>query len=245
MRLIIRFAAMCCALCVLLSLLMGCAPVKRTPNDYTGAAAALDADATSTLQRFLDKDESGHLAAFLREAHAVMVVPTYGKAAFLFSVRGGSGVLAARGADGRWNGPVFYGLGAPGFGLQAGVRTQSVIFAFRTPETLEHFMADGTIGGASFAVEFLNVGVQNNAGWDNPSPDMLVMTEISGLYAGAGFEAGGIAERDSMNAALWGEGVSADDILRGDAGRRDTDLTALLGRVDAPEKGKGETGVSP
>lgn len=242
MRQVIQYAALCCALCIFLG---GCASADRTPKDYSGAVNSLDAEAASTLERFLKKDESGHLADFIRSAHAVMVIPTYGKAAFFFSVRGGSGILSARGADGCWNGPVFYGLGAPGFGIQAGVRTQSVVFAFRTPEALDHFMENGTIGGASFAIEVLNMGVQDNAGWDNPSTDTLVVTEISGLYAGAGFEGGAITERESLNAALWGQDSGVDMILRGDAGRRDSALTAALETVDDSTKGKGETEVSP
>lgn len=224
--------------------LSGCA-AHKPPKDYSEPAESLDAEAANTLERFLLEDSQQRLHDYLQTAHAVFVIPTYGKAAFIFSVRGGSGVLAVRDDRGDWQGPAFYSIGAPGVGVQAGVRVQSVVFAFRTPEALENFMEHGVIGGASFAVEFLDAGFQDNAKWDDPNPEMLVVTELSGLYAGAGVEVGVLNARSRLNAAVWGDGVDAKQILEGKAGKRKTAFMSLLERLARPEMKKGETEVSP
>ncbi|WP_026167366.1 lipid-binding SYLF domain-containing protein [Desulfovibrio oxyclinae] len=244
-RVIIRASLVLTCMVLVASLgLSGCA-AHKPPKDHTESVASLDAKAARTLERFLDKDPQHRLRDYLRTAHAVFVIPTYGKAAFIFSIRGGSGALAVRDEHGKWQGPVFYSIGAPGVGMQAGVRLQSVVFAFRTPESLENFMEHGTIGGASFAVEFLDAGFQDNAKWDDPDPEMLVVTELSGLYAGAGVEAGVLNARPELNAALWGDGVDARQILEGKAGKRETAFMRLLEGLSKPEMKKGETEVSP
>jgi SH3 domain-containing YSC84-like protein 1 len=89
------------------------------------AASAAHADmqddvnqALSILEHFQEIPESAIPEVIMREAKGLAII-TVTKAGFVFSGRGGTGIVVAR-TDKGWSGPSAIGAGGMGFGFQAG-----------------------------------------------------------------------------------------------------------------------------
>jgi lipid-binding SYLF domain-containing protein len=67
------------------------------------------------------------------------------KGGFIFSGRGGTGIVVARTEKG-WSGPSAIGTGGIGFGFQAGVQVSELIILLNTPEASKG--GNVTLGGA-------------------------------------------------------------------------------------------------
>src|SRR5271156_3316117 len=62
----------------------------------------------------------------LGRAKAVLIVPSLWRAGFFLGGSGGSGVLLAKGTDGSWSAPAFYGVGGGSIGFQIGAVMQEL-----------------------------------------------------------------------------------------------------------------------
>lgn len=90
--------------------LSSCASTPDTPqaqrNDMADAQSRVIKAAA-----VVDQMKSDHaIAALLRQARGLLVIPDYGKAAWIIGGQGGVGVLLAR-YQGRWSGPAFFTIG--------------------------------------------------------------------------------------------------------------------------------------
>src|SRR5436309_16112619 len=70
------------------------------------------------------------------------------KAAFIFSGKGGQGVVVARTRHG-WSGPSFIGTGGAGWGLQIGAQLTDFVFVLNNRDAVRAFSRGGnvTLGG--------------------------------------------------------------------------------------------------
>ena len=90
-----------------------------------------------TVQKILQSKDIGHsVKELLSKAKGVLIFPNLYKGAFLFGAEGGSGVLLAKGGEGRWSYPAFYFLGSGSFGLQFGAQTAEVMLLIMTERGL-------------------------------------------------------------------------------------------------------------
>src|SRR5215471_12067239 len=82
------------------------------------AAMQEDVDqAVTIIERFQEIPEQAIPAAVMREAKGLAIM-TVTKGGFIFSGRGGTGIVVAR-TDKGWSGPSAIGAGGMGFGFQA------------------------------------------------------------------------------------------------------------------------------
>jgi SH3 domain-containing YSC84-like protein 1 len=150
----------------------------------------------------------------LARAKGVLVFPSLLKAGFILGAEGGSGIMAARRADGGWSYPAFYTMGSGSIGLQIGVQDAEVILALMTEKGMEQVMKSQFKLGAdaSIAVGPKGVGVEA-ATTGNFGADILSYAKTRGAYGGGSFEGSVIYGRDDWNANYYGHKMPVQDIV--------------------------------
>ena len=183
-------------------------------------AAAAHADmqddinqAVSVLERFQEIPESAIPEVIMREARGLAIL-TLTKAGFVFSGRGGSGIVVARTEKG-WSGPSAIGAGGMGFGFQAGAQVSELVIVLNTPDAVVAFAKGGnvTLGGAmSLATGPVGRDLEGSMAL---GAVMYTYSRSQGLYAGVSLEGTVVYTRDEANAEFYGKPVQAKEILSG------------------------------
>ena len=183
-------------------------------------AAAAHADmqddinqAVSVLERFQEIPESAIPEVIMREARGLAIL-TLTKAGFVFSGRGGSGIVVAR-TDKGWSGPSAIGAGGMGFGFQAGAQVSELVIVLNTPDAVVAFAKGGnvTLGGAmSLAAGPVGRDLEGSMAL---GAVMYTYSRSQGLYAGVSLEGTVVYTRDEANAEFYGKPVQAKEILSG------------------------------
>jgi len=175
-----------------------------------------------------------HFRALLPKAAGIVVLPGVVKGGFVFAAEGGSGVLLAKDASGRWGYPAFYLMASGSVGLQAGAQFGDVVLLVFSQdavaaiiETQGKLGADlglvvGTVGGGVEASTTGNVGA-----------DVLAFSQGIGMFAGGSLEASAMIRRNDLNQAYYGQAIGpADIVLQGNAQNPAAD--GLRAALDAP-----------
>ena len=183
-------------------------------------AAAAHADmqddinqAVSVLERFQEIPESAIPEVIMREARGLAIL-TLTKAGFVFSGRGGSGIVVARTEKG-WSGPSAIGAGGMGFGFQAGAQVSELVIVLNTPDAVVAFAKGGnvTLGGAmSLATGPVGRDLEGSMA---VGAVMYTYSRSQGLFAGVSLEGTVVYTRDEANAEFYGKPVQAKEILSG------------------------------
>ena len=183
----------------------------------TGAANADMQDdinqAVSVLERFQEIPESAIPDVIMRDARGLAIF-TLTKAGFVFSGRGGSGIVVAR-TDKGWSGPSAIGAGGMGFGFQAGAQVSELVIVLNTPDAVVAFAKGGnvTLGGAmSLAAGPVGRDLEGSMA---VRAVMYTYSRSQGLYAGVSLEGTVVYTRDDANAEFYGKPVTSREILSG------------------------------
>ena len=149
----------------------------------------------------------------LSDAHGLAIMSIL-KVGFVFSGKGGQGVVVAR-KGGAWSGPSFIGLGGAGWGAQIGAEVTDFIFVLNTEAAVRAFSRDGNVKlGADVSAAAGPVG-RDVQGAVTPTAAVYTYSRSKGLFAGASLEGAVIAAQKSANERYYGRAVSARSILRG------------------------------
>jgi SH3 domain-containing YSC84-like protein 1 len=178
------------------------------------AAMQEDVDqAVTIIERFQEIPETAIPAAIMRNAKGLAIM-TVTKGGFIFTGRGGTGIVVARTEKG-WSGPSAIGTGGIGFGFQAGVQVSELVILLNTPEAVNAFSKEGnvTLGGA-LSVAAGPVG-RDAEGSVTLGAAMYTYSRSQGLFAGVSLEGTVIGTRKETNAEYYGKPVEASDILSG------------------------------
>lgn len=136
------------------------------------------------------------------------------KAGFIFSGKGGEGVVVARTGHG-WSGPSFVGTGGAGWGVQIGVEATDFVFVLNNRAAVRAFSKGGNVTlGADASVAAGPVGRDAHAGV-TPTAAIYTYSRTKGLFAGVSLEGAVIATRKGANERYYGRPVWAGDILSG------------------------------
>lgn len=169
--------------------------------------------AVSILERFQEIPESAIPDVIMREAKGLAII-TVTKAGFVFSGRGGTGIVVARTEKG-WSGPSAIGAGGMGFGFQAGAQVSELVIVLNTPDAVVAFAKGGnfTFGGAmSLAAGPVGRDLEGSMA---VGAVMYTYSRSQGLFAGVSLEGTVIGTRDEANAEYYGKPVQAREILSG------------------------------
>jgi lipid-binding SYLF domain-containing protein len=177
---------------------------------------AMQADveqAAAIIERFEAIPERGIPPAVMRAARGLAIL-TVTKAGFIGSVRGGSGVVVAKTANG-WSGPSAIGTGGLGVGFQAGAEVSEFVIVLNTPAAVDAFAKGGNVtlgGNLTVAAGPVGRSAEGNVALQAA---MYSYSRSQGLFAGISLEGTVVGTRDELNEAYYGQRVAARDILAG------------------------------
>lgn len=186
--------------------------------------------ATRILQRFRQMPETEIPESVLRNARGLAVMKVY-KLGFVFTGKGGEGVVVARTKNG-WSGPSFIGTGGIGYGFQLGAQVTQFVFVLNNRAAVRAFSHGGNVTlGVDLSAAAGPVGRNLQAGV-LPTAAVYTYSRSKGLFAGVSLEGAIIATQTARNASYYGRRIRASDILSGEvAPPPGADrLIAVLGR---------------
>jgi len=197
---------------LLFSVFMTLAAVFCSSVTYAGIQDDVD-QAAAIIQRFQDIPEQSIPREVLRDARGLAIM-TVVKAGFIFSGRGGTGIVVARTRKG-WSGPSAIGTGGAGFGFQIGAEVTEFVFVLNTPEAVRAFSQEGNIQlGAGVSVAAGPIGRTAEAGI-TPVAAVYTYSRSQGLFGGASLEGTVIGTRNDENTMYYGRAVTPGEILSG------------------------------
>jgi len=169
--------------------------------------------AVSILERFQEIPEQSIPPAVLKGARGLAIL-TVTKAGFIFSGRGGTGIVIARAQDG-WSAPSAIGTGGAGFGFQVGAQVSEFVIVLNTAKAIQAFSKGGNLAlGTDLSVAAGPVG--RSVGADVlPQAAVYTYSRSQGLFAGVSLEGTVIATRDDTNAKYYGRKIQPSEILSG------------------------------
>lgn len=172
------------------------------------------------------------LAALLKRARGVYILPRYGRAALGIGAEGGAGVLTARRADGSWGDPAFFNTGAIGIGLQAGAEAGPVAFVLMNQRAVDHFRSKNNFSLSADAG--LTVVTYARLAEGSTGGDIVAWSGSKGLFANAVTVAiQDIRFNQGLTDAYYGQALSARQVLeRGENIAQAAALRKALGSAD-------------
>src|SRR5213083_3555003 len=184
----------------------------------------------SIIRDFRQMPERGIPRDVLRHSKGLAIM-TVVKAAFIFSGKGGEGVVVARTGHG-WSGPSFIGTGGAGWGPQIGAQVTDFVIVLNNESAVRAFSKGGNVTlGADASVAAGPVGRAAEADV-TPRAAIYTYSKTKGLFIGASLEGAVIGTRKGANEHYYGRPVSAYDILHGRVAAPPgaANLRAALGR---------------
>ncbi len=125
-----------------------------------------------------------NMRRMLRDAKGVLIVPSFGRGAFIVGAKGGEGLLLLHKPDGSWSDPVFYGLGGISIGAQAGGEYGQAAYVLMTKEAAGAFRGPNNFSlnaGAGLSIIDWSAAAQGSWG----KGDIVFWTNTGGAYASA------------------------------------------------------------
>jgi lipid-binding SYLF domain-containing protein len=166
----------------------------------------------------------------LDKAECVVVLPSVKKGAFGVGGSYGRGVMICRGGahyTGHWGAPALYALEGISIGFQLGGQATDFVLLVMNPKGAESLLSSKVKLGADASAAAGPVGRTAEAATDVVmTAEILSYSRNKGLFAGISLEGSTLRSDGSANEKLYGQKLSAKDIIRG-------------GKVKAPAAAQG------
>lgn len=177
----------------------------------------------------------------MQRAYGVAVIPSVTKAAFVFGVRRGRGVLTVRDSRGRFTSPLFITLTGGSFGAQFGAQETDIVLVFTTRRGVEGIAGGKLTLGAGASVAAGPVGRQAEAA-GGMNAEVYAYSRSRGLFAGIALDGTAINIDDRANGAFYGKrGVLPSEIMNGTVTRDSENARRFLSAL-AHSTGETATG---
>src|SRR5690349_9362746 len=168
---------------------------------------------TAIINQFQEMPEKAIPRDVLRQAKGLAIMSVV-KAGFIFSAKGGQGVVIARMPRG-WSGPSFIATGGGGWGLQAGAQITDFVIVLNTNAAVRAFSRGGNVTiGVDLSAAAGPVG-RTAAGAVLPTAAVYTYSRSKGLFIGVSLEGAVIGTQRQSNFNYYGGPVRADSILTG------------------------------
>ncbi len=182
-----------------------------------GASKADDektlSNAVTVLQAMLhSKDVPSSVVA---KADCIIVLPSVKKFAVGIGGTGGRGPMSCRSGKeftGKWSAPAMYTIGGASAGLQLGGTATDYVLLIMTSGAVDKVL-NGHVKVGSDATAAMGPGA--SAGTAVGGADILTYSRTSGAFAGVSLNGATLNPDGDANGRLYGEGVSANDIVSG------------------------------
>jgi len=199
------------AMKTLASILLACCVAFATADAAT--EQEIVDQTVGILREFHQMPERQIPRRILNDARGLAIIRVL-KAGFVFSGKGGQGVVVARTGHG-WSGPSFVGLGGAGWGLQVGAEMTDFIFVLNSDAAVRAFSRDGNVKlGADVSAAAGPVG-RDLQGDVTTTAAVYTYSRSKGLFAGISLEGAIIATQKTANDRYYGHTAGARSILAG------------------------------
>ncbi|NMM44760.1 lipid-binding SYLF domain-containing protein [Rhodospirillaceae bacterium KN72] len=204
------------------------------------AADKLDAEelvteSEITVRKMWDHpDFSDYVRHYLKQAKAVVIVPSMLKGGFIIGGEGGSGIIMARAQNNDWSYPAFLSVGSASIGFQIGGQSSEMLLIVMTGKGLQAILDDQVKVGGELTGAFGPYGGGTSASTTtNMDADIIAYSIAKGVFVGASLEGTALIPRESLNRDYYGRSVSPHEIvLNGVVGNPQADeLRATLKRL--------------
>jgi lipid-binding SYLF domain-containing protein len=154
----------------------------------------------------------------LDRAYCVGVIPSAKKFALGLGGRYGRGAVVCRAEEGRgpWGAPAMVGVGGGSFGLQIGGQAADFVFLIMNPKGVASLLKSQFTVGADVEVAAGPKGRTSEAATDlQMRAEILSYSRTRGLFAGVSLGGAVVKQDKDANERLYGERVSAKEVLLG------------------------------
>jgi lipid-binding SYLF domain-containing protein len=154
----------------------------------------------------------------LNKAECIVIYPSVKKAAFIVGGSYGRGLITCRkGEDfnGPWSAPAMYALEGGSFGLQMGAQATDFVLLVMNESGANSVMSSKVKLGADASAAAGPKGRSTSAETDIVmKAEILSYSRAQGLFAGVSLEGSTLRSDDGANKTLYGEEISAKQIVR-------------------------------
>ncbi len=168
-------------------------------------------EAAAAITRMRGNAKFSALAGFLKDARGVLVFPRLIRAGFIVGGEGGTGVLVARGKDGTFSAPAFYGIGSGSFGPQIGYREAAAVLLLMNDNALQAVLRSGLTLGANASVAAGNDSGEARAA--TVTKDVIAFVDVDGVFAGASIDGTVVEPRSKLSSTYYGANVVPSEIV--------------------------------
>ena len=181
-------------------------------------------EASGVLEELFAQKDTSIPERLMARAYGIVVVPNVVKVAAVVGGRRGSGTMVVRDANGKFSNPIMVSLTGGNVGWQLGVQSTDIVLVFTTAKGIRG-ITDGKLTlGADASAAAGPVGRAASAGTDETfSAEVYSYSRNRGLFAGVSLDGSVLSIDNKSNKGLYGESVSAEDII---AGKVNSDLDA-------------------
>jgi len=193
-------------LLIIAMLYLAVAMAEATEQDTVNRCATIIGQFQQMPEKAIPRD-------VFRQAKGLAIMSVV-KAGFIFSAKGGQGVVVARTPHG-WSGPSFIATGGGGWGLQAGAQITDFVIVLNTDAAVQAFSRGGNVTvGVDLSAAAGPVG-RTAAGAVMPTAAVYTYSRSKGLFVGVSLEGAVIGTQRQSNFNYYEKLVRADSILSG------------------------------
>jgi len=165
-------------------------------------------------------------------AKCVVVLPSVVKGAFVVGGSYGHGAMVCRGGldfTGAWGTPAMYSLEGISFGFQAGEQATDFVLLIMNDSGVNSILRSKVKLGGDVSIAAGPIGRDAEADTDAfMRAKILSYSRSRGIFAGVSLEGATLHPDDDANAALYGHGIRARQIVEGPSAPESPAAAALL-----------------
>jgi SH3 domain-containing YSC84-like protein 1 len=177
-------------------------------------------DSANVLKDILDAPDKGIPLSVLGGSKCVIVIPSVKKAAFIVGASYGRGVMTCRTGDdfkGPWSAPIMMATESGSVGFQIGGSGTDFVILVLNDDGARTLMRSKVKLGADASIAAGPVGRTAEASTTGSmKAQMLSYSRARGVFAGVSLSGASLRVDDDANNNLYGEKVSAEQILKGE-----------------------------
>ncbi|MFA6142474.1 MAG: lipid-binding SYLF domain-containing protein [Candidatus Omnitrophota bacterium] len=150
----------------------------------------------------------------MRSCAGIAIFPNTISAGFVIGGKYGQGIIMIRDKDGKWSSPALFTIAGGSLGWQLGGQATDFVLLITNRRSVDGVLQGKFKLGADASVAAGPVGRAAEASTDaHLKGGILSYSRSRGLFAGVKLEGAAIAQHWDGNAELYGESLSAEDIL--------------------------------
>ncbi|MDD5439119.1 MAG: lipid-binding SYLF domain-containing protein [Candidatus Omnitrophica bacterium] len=196
---------------VLAAVFCVCAPWSAAEDKWT----RLVEEAGTVLGEIQEMPDQGIPEDLLKNCEGIAIFPSTISGGFVIGGEYGQGILMVRDEKtGAWSSPAVFNLIGGSFGWQIGGQATDVVLLVMNRRSIDGILQGKFKLGADAAVSAGPVGRNAQAATDvQLKGGILSYSRSRGLFAGAKLEGAVVAANAEGNSALYGNDLSAEDIV--------------------------------